>query len=203
MHRLGDFGIATAALAIACSTPAPLASAPAQAPQLLPRDRAETLARTAAVAIRDAMAREDFATLATYVNGRVCLEAEKGGACRWMSQAELRTCKTRETREEWQVDTGADELPRLTCLEAFRQTFFSNPGLRSAPPAFNDFTPREDNNGSSVLSSEVPGDVYVEFFADGAQIHDTWYHWQSLWLVFQSRGEKVELLAIQSHYWGI
>jgi len=188
----------------AAAEPAPChAPAEEQARRLLPRARAEALARTTAEAVRDAIAHEDFAVLATYVKERVCLQAQKGGDCRWMSQAELRSCSTQQQREAWQVDTGADDYPQMTCLEAFRHTFFSNPGLASAPPAFNCFAPRADNNASSVVSDQVGGNIYVEFFADDAQLLDTWHPWQSLWLVFQSRGKTVQLLAIQAHYWGI
>jgi hypothetical protein len=203
MRGLGGFclSLLVALVAIACTVPA--RSPAPESGQLLPPDRAEAIARKATFAIRDALAREDFDTVAAYVNERVCLEAQKGGPCRWMSKAELGTCKTRRTREEWQVDTGADDYPRLTCLEAFRQTFFSNPGLIVAQPTFNLFQPRADNNASSVISDEVRGDIYVELFADEADVGDQWYSWQSLWLVFQSQGDKVQLVAIQSHYWGI
>lgn len=207
--QLAAFGSLVSACTVPPRTPVPAqpeahGDGPAQqAQRLLPRERAEAVARQKALGVRDALAREDFAALATYVNGRVCLQAQKGGSCRWMSQAELRSCKTSKAREEWQVDTGADDSPRLTCLEAFRGTFFSNPGLASAPPTFNDFRPRPDNNGSSVVTDEVRGNIYVEFFADAAEVHGRWYPWQSLWLVFQSQGDALQLLAIQSHYWGI
>ena len=171
--------------------------------KLLAPERAEAVARDAALAIRNAIAREDFAALAAYVNGRVCLEASKGGSCRWMSETELRACKTAPGREEWQVDTGADELPRLTCRQAFRDVFFAHPGLRNAEPAFNRFLPRPDNNASSIFSPEVPGDIYVELFADEAEVGGQWYPWRSLWLVFEARGDTARLVAIQSHYWGI
>ena len=193
--------LVVAVVASACAAPA--RSPAAESGKLLPPERAEAIARKAALVVRDALAREDFAAVAAHVNERVCLQAQKGGRCRWMSKAELGTCKTRKTREEWQVDTGADDYPRLTCLEAFRQTFFSNPGLIVAQPTFNRFRPRADNNASSVISDEVPGDIYVELFADEAEVGDQWYAWQSLWLVFQSQGDTVQLVAIQSHYWGI
>lgn len=193
--------LVVALVASACAAPA--RSPAPESGKLLPPERAEAIARKAALVIRDALAREDFAAVAAHVNERVCLQAQKGGPCRWMAKAELGTCKTRKTREEWQVDTGADDYPRLTCLEAFRQTFFSNPGLIVAQPTFNLFRPRADNNASSVISDEVPGDIYVELFADEAEVGDQWYAWQSLWLVFQSQGDAVQLVAIQSHYWGI
>lgn len=193
--------LVVALLASACTAPA--RSPAPKSGQLLPPARAEAVARQAALVIRDALAHEDYAAVAAYVSERVCLEAQKGGRCRWMAKAELGTCKTREAREEWQVDTGADDYPRLTCLEAFRRTFFSNPGLIVAQPTFNRFRPRADNNASSVISDEVPGDIYVELFADEAEVGDRWYPWQSLWLVFQSQGDTVQLVAIQSHYWGI
>jgi hypothetical protein len=193
--------LVVALVATACTAPA--RSPASESGPLLAPERAETIARKAALVIRDGLAREDFATVAAYVTERVCLQAQKGGRCRWMSKADLRTCTTRKTREEWQVDTGADDYPRLTCLEAFRQTFFSNPGLIVVQPTFNLFRPRADNNASSVISDEAPGDIYVELFADEAEVGNQWYPWQSLWLVFQSQGDKVQLVALQSHYWGI
>src|SRR5690606_8821913 len=63
-----------------------------EAARLLPASVAKQRTARAAVAIRDAMAREDFASMAHYVTSDrgLCLQASKGAACRWMPADELR-----------------------------------------------------------------------------------------------------------------
>jgi hypothetical protein len=180
---------------------------------LMPAAEAKKAVEAEALEVRDAIAREDFAALAGHVGpGKgVCLAASKGATCRWMTAAELRTCRTSKRREEWDIDTGSDEPAPLTCRDVFRKVFFAHPGLAKAAPAFNCFPDRGDNNSASIINPEAGGGIYVDFFAaevepvkmaaDGTPVgHESW---RSLWLTFARSGDRHQLVAITSHYWGI
>ncbi len=177
------------------------------AARLLPSDEAERAVGDVARAILGALVREDFAALAQLVPpGRgVCLRASKGADCRWMSREQVRACPASHRREPWSVDTGADELPRLTCLQAVRRIFLGNPGLADASPSFNCFVPRADNNAASLIVPDAPEGIYVEFFADEDEGSEParYRPWRSLWLTFAKEDETWSLAAITSHYWGI
>ena len=182
-----------------------------QAAALLPPEQAEAAVGEMAIAVRDALVAEDFAAVARYVKHRrgICLRASKGGPCQWMPVGKLRSCARQKRKVEWEEDTGADELPRYTCREAFREIFLENPGIARATPGFNCFRQRPDNNSASLFSKEPAVDIYVEFFADeiepvrvGDEI-SRYRPWRSLWLLFEKRGEHYRLAGLTSHYWGI
>ena len=189
-----------------------VAMARKQANAMLPPDQAEAAVGAMAIAIRDALARERFGAVATYVKNRrgICLRGRKGGECVWMSASQLGSCKSQKRRTEWDIDTGADELPRYRCLQAFRKIFMAHPELRNARPSFNCFRERGDNNYSTLVSREPAADLYVELFADdyeapgpGDEKEIEYHSWLGLWLLFAKKGETYSLVGMTSHYWGI
>ena len=167
---------------------------------------AERVVGASALAIRDALVRQDFAAVARHVApGRgVCLAASKGAACRFMSRAELAACGKSQRRERWAVDSGRDEPFVLTCRQAMRQIFLGHEGLARASPSYNCFRRRPDNSGAALLRPALGAEVYVELFADDPDLPGEGFGWRSLWLVFAPAGPDAHhLVALVSHYWSI
>ncbi len=149
------------------------------------------------------LARRDFEQLSQLVDQKtgLCLQASKGSECRWMSPTELSRCASNAAAESWSVDTGASELPSYACAEAFEHIWLADPRVFDVPPSYNCFQRRADNNGSTIVADEPPGTVYVEYHSGFEPGHDL--EWRSLWLKFAPTPDGYELLALDSHYWGI
>lgn len=177
----------------------------AAAPSLPPPQEAERQARALALAVRAALATEDYGALSRLVSARgVCLAASKGAACRWMRAGELAGCARSARRERWAVDSGSELPHRYSCAQAMRKIFWAHPGLATAAPSFNCFRARADNSGASLWRAELRAEVYVELFADDPEMPGEGFGWRSLWLLLapEARGE-LRLVGLVSHYWSI
>ncbi|HEY1550807.1 MAG TPA: hypothetical protein VGG28_23420 [Kofleriaceae bacterium] len=140
----------------------------------------------------------DYSTLAKLVghNG-LCLRARKGGTCHWMSAKELAHCG-HGRREEWDVDSGADTLPRLDCADAFASIFY-NRDFEKATPKLNCFPELgRGNNTADILTDEVNTVIYVELYDE-----DDRGNWGALWLHLAYDDVDLELVGLTSEYWGI
>lgn len=197
--------LAEAARAVSCPQDADAEIAKA-ALQLPPPPVAESLARATALAVRAALAAEDYAALARLVSRErgVCLAASKGADCRWMSGRELAACGTSARREVWAVDSGSDQPHRYSCAQAMRKIFWAHPGLATAEPSFNCFGARADNSGASLWRGELGAQVYVELHADDPELPGEGFGWRSLWLLLAPEaGGELRLVGLVSHYWSI
>ncbi len=158
-----------------------------------------------------ALHRRDFPALSALTDptAGIGLSPSKGDGKRFSTRY-LAACGSSSAVRPWEVDTGADTLPRLNCAGAFDRIFLLHSKQLDARPTYNCFASRADNNGASLIHSGLADRIYVELYTHeqvcgpAPQPKTNCYEaWRSLWLVFAQRSRRWALDEIISHYWGI
>ncbi len=176
------------------------AEAARRAAKLLEPKHAESAVAKQAVLIHKLLRQRNFAAAAELADRRVCLRGAKGSPCVWFTKKQLAGCATDQRRIDWHEDTGESDPPARTCKDAFDQVFLKYQTYKTRP-AYNCFPDRSDNNASSIITSDVETEIYVDFHARDTR--NEGYGWNSLWLHFAKRKGKYRLVGLTSQYWGI
>jgi len=165
---------------------------------LLSPEQAEREFGALARRIISTLAKGRYGELKTFVGpSGLCLRAAQGGECQTFSAEKVAACSSSTEVLAWGVDTGADELPKYSCGEAFKKVFYAR-DFRKAKPRFNCFpAPGRGNNPNAIIQAG-PYAAYVEFYVGSNDID-----WQALWLVFDESDGKPMLRELIAEYSGI
>jgi hypothetical protein len=179
----------------------------------LPPEQAESVAGPLAWRTVEALMARRFDQVATLVGpDGLCLRAAKGASCLELDARAIARCARSREKYDFPVDSGEDNPAPKTCAEAMDRVFLTRDFRHPTSIKVNCFPqPGRGNNAHSVV--QRPAALFVDFHAEQTP-------WQSLWLIFDGKGEqdpefcsssaacdnagrRLYLVEIMAEYWGI